>query len=137
MDIDRKIIFITTASTFVIAVMTFASAGAIANIYNTTEGVKALAATFIRISAVMMPIDAAVICCYFTLRCGGKTLVTFLFDSCFSWVVSIPIAWSILHYTDLDIVRMYTAVVAANVLKLVIGLIFVSKKLWVNSLVED
>ena len=88
-------------------------------------------------SAVFMPIDATVICCYFTLRCGGKTLITFLFDSCFSWVVCIPIAWILLHYTNFNIVMMYAAVVSAGLLKLIIGLILVSKKLWVNNLVES
>ncbi len=136
-DTDNKIIFMTTLSTLIIAVVTFFSAGAIANIYNTTAEVKLLAATLIRISAVMMPIDAAVICYYFTMRCGGKTLITFLFDSCFSWVVSIPLAWAILHYTRLPIVPMYACVVSANVIKLIIGMILVSKKLWVNNLVED
>ena len=136
-DTDRKIIFLTAVSTLAIGVITFLSADLIADIYNTTEGVKALAATFIRISAVMMPIDATVICYYFTLRCGGKTLITFLFDSCFSWVVSIPLAWCILRFTGLSIIGMYACIVGANLIKLVIGAILVSKKLWVNNLVND
>ncbi len=136
-DTDRKIIFMTTAATLVIGALTFLSADAITYIYNTTDQVRTLAATFIRISAVFMPIDATVICCYFTLRCGGKTLITFLFDSCFSWVICIPLAWMLLHYTNFNIVMMYAAVVSAGLLKLIIGLILVSKKLWVNNLVES
>lgn len=136
-DTDNKLIFMTTVSTLIIAVITFLSADVIVNIYNTSAEVKALASSFIRISAVLMPIDATVICYYFTLRCGGKTFITFLFDSCFSWVVSIPLAWVLLHYTELNILMMYAAVVSATVLKLIVGMILVKKKLWVNNLVED
>ena len=30
---------------------------------------------------------------YFTLRSGGKTVVTFLFDSVFTWVIVVPAAY--------------------------------------------
>ena len=136
-DTDKKMIFLSFSVTCVIAILTFICAPLIANIYNTTAEIKALATSFIRISAVLMPVDGTVTACYFTMRCGGKTLITFLFDSCFSWVVSIPIAWSLLHFTNLDIVRMYAIIFGATIIKLVIGLILVTKKVWVNNLVED
>ena len=48
-------------------------------IYNTTDEIKELATSFIRVAAACMPIYAFETCCYFTIRSGGKTLITFLF----------------------------------------------------------
>ena len=46
-------------------------------LYNTGEDVRHLAMCFIIITAVMMPVNGIVNCAYFTLRCGGKTLITY------------------------------------------------------------
>ena len=134
-DMDRKIIFLVFSITIVMGIILYFVAPYIADIYNTTDEVKALATSFIRVSAFLMPIDGTVTACYFTLRCGGKTLITFLFDSCFSWFVSIPIALIILHFTDMPILPMYICIFGANVIKLVIGLTLVIKKTWVHNLV--
>ncbi len=61
-------------------------------IYNTSDDVKYIAAWIIRVLAVCMPLNAFMNSTYFTLRSGGKTIVTFLFDSFYIWVVDIPAA---------------------------------------------
>ncbi|MBQ3009563.1 MAG: MATE family efflux transporter, partial [Oscillospiraceae bacterium] len=58
--------------------------------YNTTEDVRILASQMLVIMAICLPLIAFTNACYFTLRCGGKTLVTLLFDSVFVWAVCIP-----------------------------------------------
>ena len=45
------------------------------------EEVKTLASSFITIMGILMPLDAYTHATYFTLRSGGKTLITFIFDS--------------------------------------------------------
>ena len=54
-----------------------------AEIYKTSDSIKELAVIFICICAVLTPFDALNNAAYFTLRSGGKTFITFLFDSVF------------------------------------------------------
>ena len=54
-----------------------------------------------------MPFCAFTHSSYFTLRSGGKTLVTFLFDSVFTWVIVVPVAFVLAKYTALGIVAVY------------------------------
>lgn len=46
-------------------------------IYNTTDKVRGLAAGFIRIVAIYIPVNAFLNTCYFTIRAGGRTVITF------------------------------------------------------------
>ena len=77
------------------------------NIYNTDHEVRSLATSFIMVSACCMPMYAFENATYFTLRSGGKTFITFLFDSCFVWVFSIPLAYVLVHYTDMPITFLF------------------------------
>ena len=76
-------------------------------IYNTEQSVRDLATAFIRIMAVYMPFGAFLHASYFTLRSGGKTWVTFLFDSVYLWIISIPVARMLSTGTDWHIILVY------------------------------
>ena len=54
--------------------------GLFPRIYNTEPEIKELAKTFIVIAAALMPVYAFCHSAYFTLRSGGKTFITFLFE---------------------------------------------------------
>lgn len=105
--------------------------------YNTTEDVRSLAASFIFISAVLMPIHSILHSTYFTLRSGGKTLMTFLFDSGFSWCVSVPLAYCLVHFTSLPIVNVYLCVQLVEAVKCTIGLILIKKGVWLSNIVTE
>ena len=104
-------------------------------IYNTTAMVKELAADLLFVSAAMMPVNAFTNSCYFTLRSGGKTIITFIFDSAFVWAICVPVAFLLSRYTSLAILPMYIAVQALDLIKCVIGFYLVKKRKWVNNLV--
>ena len=72
--------------------------------------------------------------CYFTMRSGGKTMVTFLFDCCFAWVINVPIAYILAHYTDLGVLTVYALSVYTVIIKDILGGILVHKRYWVNTL---
>lgn len=74
---------------------------------------------------------------YFTLRSGGKTLITFLFDSVFSWVVALPLAFILCRFTALPILAIYAVVQAADIIKVVIGYILIRKGVWISNLVAE
>ena len=101
-------------------------------IYNTEETIRHTATLLIIIAAVAMPMYAYENSTYFILRAGGKTLITFLFDACFIWVVSIPLSFVLSRYTALPIVLVYALVQASEIIKCIFGFVLVHKGVWVN-----
>ena len=110
--------------------------GVFPNIYNTTEEVKYYATHFIIITACFFPIQSCLNSLYFTLRSGGKTVLTFFFDSVFSWAVSVPAALLICTFPDLPILYIFIIVQSLEIIKLVVGYILVKKGIWITNLVE-
>lgn len=106
-------------------------------LYNTTEDVRQYAAMFIMITALFFPVQGYLNALYFTLRSGGKTLVTFLFDSVYSWVVIVPIAKVLCEYTGLPILMIYAIVHAADIIKVAIGYALIRKGVWISNLAEE
>lgn len=106
-------------------------------IYNTTNDVKSLASSFIFISAVMMPVHAMLHSVYFIIRAGGKTLITFLYDSGVSWILVVPLAFILSYLTDIHIVKVYFWCQFVEVFKLLFGLILIKKEIWLSSIVTN
>lgn len=109
----------------------------IPQMYNTNDEVKYLATRLMQITAICMPLDAIANSCYFTLRSGGKTFITFIFDSMFVWLVSIPVALLINKFTTLDILYLYAIVQGLNIIKDIVGLTFVKKGIWIQNIVNN
>ncbi|MBQ8002660.1 MAG: MATE family efflux transporter [Clostridia bacterium] len=104
--------------------------------YNTTENVRSLATAFIIISAIWMPAHGMLHATYFTLRSGGKTVITFFFDCGFSWAVSVPLAYCLASFTNLDIITIYFIVQSAELIKCVIGAVLIKKGVWLSNIVK-
>ena len=104
-------------------------------LYNVEDDVRKLATCFILTSACMMPINSIAHCSYFTLRSGGSTVLTFLFDSVFSWCIHIPFALFLVHRTGLDILFLYPLCQSVEVIKSVIGILLVKKGIWLKNIV--
>ena len=105
-------------------------------IYNTSDEIRELATSLIRVGAVCMPVYAYANAAYFILRSGGKTVITFLFDSCFSWVISIPLAVFFVHFTDLPVALLYLFVQMADLIKCALGWYLVNKGIWINDITQ-
>lgn len=135
-DTANKMIFFSVIASIVVGLFMGAIAHVFVNIYKTDEEVKYLARSFIRIVALMMPIQAFLNAAYFTLRSGGKTVITFLFDSCFVWVVSIPVALLLTRLTGMSILWIYFICQFADIIKCIIGYVLVKKGVWLNNIVE-
>ena len=106
-------------------------------LYNTTEPIIALAAGLMRIGALFMPVGALTNCAYWALRAGGRTYITMAFDSVFTWVASVPIAWTLIHFTDWGLLGVNAMVNAADLIKLGVGVYLLHKGVWVNNIVAD
>lgn len=136
-DDDRKLIFTCVITCMAVGGIMAILAPLIPQIYNTLDSVKALASQFLLVSAALMPISGFTNASYFTLRSGGKTFVTFLFDSVFVWVVSIPVAHILSRFTAMPILTLYICVQSLEIIKAVIGFILLRSGIWVNNLVES
>ena len=134
-DEDRKLIAFSLALSVGVGLLMALVSPFIPQVYNTTDTVKALAVKLLLVYAAMMPLFSYTNSCYFTLRSGGKTLITFAFDSLFVWVFSIPAAFFFSRGTDMGIVLMYAIVELLNLVKCVIGAVLVRRRRWVVNLV--
>jgi len=104
-------------------------------IYPAGAEVHALATVFILTGACFMPVHAVTHCTYFTLRSGGSTIVTFLFDCVFTWGASIPFAYLMVYKTNLDIMTLYPVCQSIDLLKCGIGVFLVAKGVWIRNIV--
>ena len=135
-DEDRKLIAFAFALSIVLSAMMAATAPFFPLIYNTIPYVRELATKILLISSLMMPLHAFANSCYFTLRSGGKTFITFIFDSGSLWLISVPMAFVIAHYSLIAIIPFFTIVEGLNLIKCVIGYVMVKQRHWVVNLVE-
>lgn len=102
--------------------------------YNTTDDIRAVATSLIRVSALCMPLYALANAAYFILRSGGRILVVFLFDVLFVWVIQIPAAAVLIRTTSLTIVMIFFVVEFLNLVKCISGMILVHKGVWVRNI---
>ena len=58
-----------------------------------------------------------------------------LFDSVFTWVVLVPLAWLLIHRTALPLLSVYIFVSSSEILKTIIGMVLVRKGIWVQNIV--
>lgn len=135
-DADNKIIFFSVACCTAVALLMVAVGRLFPAIYNTEQEIKDLATKFIVISALVMPLCSFCHCTYFTLRSGGKTGVTFLFDSVYTWVIVIPVAFVLSHFTALAIVPVFFIVQFMEIVKVVIGVFMLKSGVWAQNIVS-
>lgn len=137
-DTDAKLITFSVLSCLVFGGSLFLLAPLFPRLYNTSEfpEVQVLATNLLQVAACCMPIWAFLHTTYFTLRTGGKTIVTFLFDSVFLWCVSTPFAFVLSRFTSIPIVPLYFSCQLLDLIKCTIGFILVKKGVWLNNIVS-
>ncbi|MCQ2474210.1 MAG: MATE family efflux transporter [Saccharofermentans sp.] len=105
-------------------------------LYNTTEYIRHLASNFILISAVMMPFCAYTHASYFIIRSGGNTLITVIFDSVYTWVLVVPLAYYLSRYTSFSVSWLIAIVRGLEVVKCLIAFFFVRSGIWIKNIVK-
>lgn len=135
-ETDNRLIFFSVSSCLVIGLLLVCLSFVFPGIYNTSEEIRLLAGRFILVEACFMPVRAFLHAAYFTLRSGGKTIITFLFDSVFLWVCSIPLALILSRFTDLEILQTYILCQSVDIVKCIIGFVLVKKGVWMENIVE-
>lgn len=135
-DEDNKIIAFSIFIATLVGIAIFATSSLFPKIYNTTPEARKIATEFLIVQACVSPQIALLHTTYFTMRSGGKTIITFLFDSVFMWIVSVPVAFILSRFTSLDVIFIFIAVQMADWIKCIIGVILVKKGVWMNNIVK-
>ena len=99
-----------------------------------TEDVRQTATRLLTVTAFAMPLYSYAHCSYFTLRSGGKTVITFLFDSGYTWVISVPLALLMVRVIHADVIVAYAVVEGANLIKCILGYCFIRSGSWIQNL---
>lgn len=136
-DTDRKLIAFSVFSSALIGGLLVLLAPLFPQMYNTSQEVRELSTSFIRVAAACMPLHGFMHSAYFTLRSGGKTMITFLFDSVYLWVISIPVAFLLSRYTLMPIVPLYLTCQLIDIIKCTVGFILLKKGVWIHNIVSD
>lgn len=133
-DTNRKLLFLCVCSGFLCMLLMIGLGMFFPGIYNTSREVRTLATRFIILCALFMPVHGYLNATYFTLRSGGQAFITFLFDSTFVWVCSVPAAFLLTRFTDLSILPVYFLVSFLDVMKCVLGRYLLKKGTWIQNL---
>ncbi len=137
-DTDRKLIVFSVAICFAIGGVMALLSPYIPNIYTAQpQDVRDLASTFIMIIGLVMPINSLANACYFTMRSGGKTLITFLFDSVYICCFTVPLAFFLHYVVGLSIIPLFLICQLTDLGKGIIGLILIKKGVWVQNIVKE
>lgn len=136
-DTDRKLIFFSVLIYVLIGFILFITAKYIPYIYKTEDVVRHLATNFLRVYALTLPLQAFNHGTYFTMRSGGKTVITFCFDSLYICVVNLPVAFILARYTDISIVSMYAIVLSVDIVKAIIGFILLKSGIWAKNIISS
>lgn len=133
---DRKLVVFTVLLNIAVGLIMAAVSPLIPRIYNTTETAKHIAVQMLLLSAAVLPFNAYTSSVYFTLRSGGKTLITFLFDAGYNCGITVPLAMLLSRCTSMAILPMYACVQGMYLFKCILGVFLLRSKKWVNNLVE-
>jgi len=136
-DVDRKLIFLTEVIHVIIGVSMVLAAPLVPRLYNVSEEVRDLTRQLLMIAGCALPIHSFAHVTYFTIRSGGRTVITFLFDAVYTWVIAVPLAFCLTRFTELTITQVYFCVQFVDILKVMIGLIMLKSDFWARNVVNE
>ncbi len=131
---NQQLLRLAVLAGFVFGGVLAAISGVYPMLYNTTDSIRTLASQLILITAVMKPVTSYLICAYYSIRSGGKTWITFFYDSGTLCLLQAPLAFCLSRFTDLPILPMYMICQLPDVFKCVLGYIMVHSKTWMQNL---
>ena len=132
----KKMFAFTLFASVIVGISIFIMSNPILTFYNTSEESKNYAEFFMKTVAFITPINAFAHASYFTLRSGGKTFITFLFDSVFLLCFVVPFAFALYYLGNLSIFIIFPVVQATDIIKDIVGFTLIKKKVWVNNIVD-
>ena len=136
-DMDNKLVFLTVCVHVVMGLLMVLFSGVIPLLYNVEPAVRQTTRQLLIVAGLALPIHSYVHVVYFTIRSGGKTVITFLFDCVYTWLVPVALAYALTRFTDWPIVAVYFCVQFIDIVKVLIGALMLRSDFWANNVVAD
>lgn len=136
-DIDRKLVFLTVVMHIIMGTLLVLCSGLIPKMYNVEESVRETTRQLLVVAGLSLPLHSFVHVVYFTIRSGGKTVITFLFDCVYTWLVPVALAYVLCTFTAMPIVQVYFCIQFIDIIKVVIGALMLRSDFWANNVVNE
>jgi len=133
-DSNRKLVTLSFLVGVFMTGVACVAAPILPKFYNISDSVRSLATYMVIVSGLSMPFGAITLSCYFTLRSGGLTMLTMLFDCGYAWVATLPVAYILAYHTNVGIHILFAAVIFTDALKSLLGLFLINKVKWARKL---
>lgn len=136
-ETNVKMTFLSFVISVILSCLLVVVAPIFPEIFNTEDIVKSYAASFIMCYAVYLPFNALMNAFYFAIRSGGKTVITFIFDSVYMLCISVPFTFTLAYFTDIGIVPLYALSLGIEIFKVIIGFFLIAKGSWAQNIVSE
>ena len=136
-DVDRKLIFLTEVIHVAMGTLMILCSPLVPQLYNVGPEVRDLTRRLLIVAGLSLPVHSFAHVTYFTIRSGGRTVITFLFDALYTWVVTVTLAFCLTRFTSLDILQIYFCIQFIDIVKVIIGLIMLRSDFWARNVVSD
>lgn len=136
-DTDRKMIAFSVAVSVVIGVMLALVSPLLPRMFDVGEGVQSMAMHLLIIQALYMPVAAFANSSYYTIRSGGRVMITMLLDSVFMWTFTVPISACLTYFTGMNVYVLYLLCQGTEIAKVILGAILLKKSNWARRLIDN
>ncbi len=136
-DVDRKLIFLTEVIHVAMGALMILCSPLVPQLYNVGPEVRDLTRRLLIVAGLSLPVHSFAHVTYFTIRSGGRTVITFFFDALYTWAVTVTLAFCLTRFTSLDILQIYFCIQFIDIVKVIIGLIMLRSDFWARNVVSD
>lgn len=134
LDANKKLLHLAALLGILFGLLLAVIAPFFPRLYNASSDVRELSTLLILILATMKPWMAYLMSIYYSIRSGGKTIITFLYDCGIMWGISIPLAFFLTQFTGLGILPIFAICQSIDVVKAILGYFIIRKGTWIQNL---
>ena len=106
-------------------------------LFNTTDTVREMAGQMIRVIAYLLPVRGFTHLAYYTLRSGGRTMLTLAFDGGYVTLICLPVTYLLARFTGVSAVTLFAVSLAAELSKTVLAAIWIRKGVWIRNIISE
>ena len=135
-DYAHKVIKITIISSVILSIFIYLLSLYVPYFYNIENNLQYCAERCIQMYAYSFIVTALSCVIFFILRSGGNTLLLSLIDGVFIWLIELPLCYLLIKFSSLNLPIIYLLVLLSAIIKVLVGFIFIKRKIWLNKLVN-
>ena len=133
-DTSRKMIAFSVTISFALGLAVLTLTPYLPRLFDVGEDVRALASYMMSVNCILMPVYAFCNTSYYTIRSGGKVIVTILMDSGFMWACVVPVSVILANFTGMGITLLFPICQSLDILKVIAAAILLKEYNWAKRL---